>query len=71
MEVIVLVRHPAAFAGSLKRRQSAFLFEDFLEQERLWAMKLAPFSEPIKEMTRKQHSVVEQAALLWSCLYTW
>lgn len=68
-EVIVLVRHPAAFAGSLKRGQSAFPFEDLLEQERLMATKLAPFRESIAEMTRDEYSVVEQAALLWQCLY--
>lgn len=69
MEVIILVRHPAAFAGSLKKGQSTFPFEDLLDQETLMATKLTPFRESIMEMTRERHSVVEQAALLWSCLY--
>ena len=70
MDVVVLIRHPAGIAGSLKRWQMSHPFEDFVAQERLMAERLAPFKEEILEYARWQHPLAEQAALLWRMIYT-
>lgn len=69
MEVVILVRHPGAFAGSLKKGQSTFPFEDLLEQEKLMSSYLASYRSQIESMIEGESTVVQQAALLWRCLY--
>ena len=69
LQVIVMIRHPAAFAGSLKKKDWTFPFKDLLAQDRLMEEKLAPYTEEIEEFAWEKRSVVEQAALLWSILY--
>jgi len=69
MEVVVMVRHPAAFAGSLKKKGWSFPFEDLLSQTELMETSLKPYKAEIEAMCNKQSTIVEQAALLWSCLY--
>jgi hypothetical protein len=69
MEVVILVRHPAAFAGSLKKGQSTFPFENLLEQEKLMSSYLASYRSQIESMIEGESTVVQQAALLWRCLY--
>jgi len=69
LQIIVMIRHPAAFAGSLKTKDWTFPFEDLLAQDRLMEEKLAPYAEEIEAYAHEERSVVEQAALLWSILY--
>jgi hypothetical protein len=66
LEIIVLVRHPAAFAASLKRLDWKHPFEHFLEQEMLMQRHLEPYRA---EIARKPEDIVEQAATIWKCLY--
>jgi len=66
LEVIVLVRHPAGFAASLKRLGWTFPFEHFLKQERLMEEQLAPYRREIED---RPEDFVSQAARLWKCLY--
>ncbi len=67
MEVVMLIRHPAAFVNSLKRLNWRFDFTHFLEQKRLMAEHLAPYSE---KMSRGTTDIVEEASLLWLCIYS-
>lgn len=67
LEVIVLVRHPAAFAASLKRLQWEFPFDHLLEQDSLMEEHLQPYRD---EIERRPTEIVAQAALLWKCLYS-
>jgi hypothetical protein len=67
LEVVVLVRHPAAFAASLKRLYWEFPFDHLLDQDLLMAEHLQPYRS---EMERRPKDVVAQAALLWKCLYS-
>lgn len=69
IRVVVLVRHPAAFAHSLARRGWAFPFGDLLAQPRLMEDHLAPFRADLERFRREARPVAEQAALLWSVLY--
>ncbi len=66
LEVVVLARHPVAFAASLKRLGWSYPFDHFLEQEALMHDHLEPYRE---EIATKPRDVVEQAAVLWKCLY--
>lgn len=67
--VVVMVRHPAAFALSLKEKGWTHPFEHFLEQPRLMRNHLASYRRSIERFAREERSVVEQAALLWTLTY--
>lgn len=67
MAVVVLVRHPAAFAASLRRMGWTFDFGNLVAQRRLVADHLAHLEEQLR---RPPHDPLEQAALLWTCIYT-
>jgi hypothetical protein len=66
-KVVITVRHPAAFASSLKRLNWPFDFQDLLAQPLLMRDHLEPFREEIQ--TVKADDVVGQAALLWKLIY--
>ncbi len=68
-QVVVLIRHPAAFAGSLKRLQWYFPFNDFLKQSLLMEGPLHCFKGEIEDAARKSPDIIEQAALLWKIIY--
>jgi hypothetical protein len=70
MTTIVLVRHPGAFASSLKRLDWSHPFEDFLAQPALMAEQLHAFEGEIRRMAKAEHEIVDQAALLWRLIYS-
>lgn len=70
MDVLVLIRHPAAFAASLSRLGWKFDFRDFLSQPSLMEADLAPFAEEIERAARQRPEIIDEAALLWRCIYT-
>jgi hypothetical protein len=65
MDVVVLIRHPAAVGSSYKRLQWDLRFADFLEQPLLMRDHLYPFEAEIREYVDRDRSIVEQAGLLW------
>ncbi|MEQ9485422.1 sulfotransferase [Coleofasciculus sp. F4-SAH-05] len=65
-EVIILVRHPAAFALSLKRMNWYFNFDNLLCQKKLMEELLEPYRS---EMENKPEAIIDQAALLWKVIY--
>src|SRR5579872_1498633 len=69
MDVIVLIRHPAAFASSIKRLNWKHDFTHFLQQPRLMEEHLAPFASKIADFAAHEHDIFEQAALLWNIMY--
>jgi len=66
LDVLILVRHPAAFAASLQRMNWFFPFEDLLCQEYLMDDLLVLFRE---EIEAKPVDIIDQAALLWKLIY--
>ena len=68
-DVIILVRHPAAFASSLKRLGWRHDFSDMLEQPLLMRDYLGPFEEEMQAYVRHEHDIIDQAALLWKIIY--
>ncbi|MBW2149171.1 MAG: sulfotransferase [Deltaproteobacteria bacterium] len=70
MSVIITVRHPAAFAHSLKRLGWTFQFEDLLRQQLLTSGPLAAFKSQIERFCLEEKTIIEQAAALWSMIYS-
>jgi hypothetical protein len=69
MNAIVLIRHPAAFASSLKRLHWAHDFSQFLQQPLIMRDYLYPFEEEITEFANREHDILDQATLLWRMMH--
>jgi len=65
--VVITVRHPAAFASSLKRLDWPFDFRDLLEQPLLMQRWLDVDRAEMESM--QQDDIIGQAALLWRTIY--
>jgi hypothetical protein len=68
-KVVCIVRNPVAFAGSLKKRNWSFNFNNLLKQRQLMAEKLADFKNEIEFFSNNKQHIVDQACLLWNVLY--
>jgi len=71
-QIVVCVRHPAAFAASLKVKQWHFDFQDLWQQEALMELPaMQPFRDRIHELAINKNAVPihVQAAALWNCIY--
>ena len=69
MNVIVLIRHPAAFTSSLKRLNWPHNFSHFLNQPFLMKDYLTPFEEEIRTFAETEHDILEQGSLLWRIIH--
>lgn len=67
---VVMIRHPLAFAGSVKKLDWRFPFNDFLRQPVLMEAHLQSFETEIRAFAEEERDVVDQAILLWNLLYT-
>jgi hypothetical protein len=65
-DVVVMIRNPAAFAGSIKRLGWAFDFRNWLHQDLLMRDHLWPFERDIVRMTERRADLIDQAILLWN-----
>jgi len=68
MDVVVLIRHPAAFAASLKRLCWKHSFATFVQDGRVPEV-LRPYEAEIREQAERPGEILAQAALLWRVLY--
>jgi sulfotransferase family protein len=66
LQILVVLRHPGAFAASLKRMNWTFSFQNLLQQDQLMKDHLFPFRA---EMKAEPQELIEQAALLWKVIY--
>ncbi len=72
MDVVVLIRHPAAFAASLKARLGQWgrhRFAHFLEQPLLMRDLLHPFEAEIRRAAEGSPDILDEAILLWKLIY--
>jgi hypothetical protein len=69
MEVVVLVRHPAAFVNSVRSRGLSHPFGDFLGQPLLMRDVLAPFAEEIRDFATVERPAFDQGILLWRLVH--
>jgi hypothetical protein len=67
-EVVITVRHPAAFASSLKRLGWNFQHEDLLAQPLLMRDWLDPFRDEMERVD--PGDLIGRAGLLWKMIYT-
>ena len=65
--VVITVRHPAAFASSLKRLNWAFDFQDLLDQPLLMRDHLE--GDRARMQSAAADDIITQAALLWRMIY--
>ena len=68
--VIALIRHPAAFASSLKKYRWTHPFDDFLAQPLLMRDLLSDYTEEIERFAREEHEILDQAILLWNLIHS-
>ncbi len=68
MDVILLIRHPAAFVGSLKQANWTHPFDHFLQQPLLMEQHLSKFRSEIIEYSKEEKNIVDQAILLWNII---
>ena len=69
MNVVVLIRHPAAFTSSIRRLNWRHNFAHFLNQPLLMRDYLAPFEADIRAFAQKEHEILDQATLLWRIIH--
>jgi len=71
MQVIIMIRHPLAFASSLKRLDWQFNFENWSKQKALMDDLLSPFRDQIMEYSRdKDRDIIDQSILMWNAIYS-
>jgi len=68
MDVVVLIRHPAAFAASLKRLGWKHSFANFIQEGRVPEV-VRPYEAEIRQQAERPGEILAQAALLWRLLY--
>lgn len=67
--VVILVRHPASFASSLRRNDWGFDFRHLLDQPLLMRDQFARFEKELREAPPRT-DVIGQAILLWKIMYS-
>lgn len=67
MEVVILIRHPAAFVNSLLRVGWGFDFDELLRQDRLMDGYLHDLRD---ELEQRPADPIDRGALLWCCFAT-
>lgn len=71
MNVVILIRHPAAFVSSVKALNWKHDFNSFLHQPLLMnSHYLEPFREEVEDFAAKDYPIIEQATLLWRIFYS-
>jgi hypothetical protein len=69
LDVVMMIRHPAAFASSIKRLGWRFDFTTWLEQPLLLRDHLGPMRADLERMAAGGHDLVDEAIVLWNALY--
>jgi hypothetical protein len=64
-EIIIVLRHPAAFVSSLKRLEWSFDFSDLLAQPMLMSDWLEPFRSEMEAAIKQPADIIAQGSLLW------
>jgi len=74
-DVVVMIRHPAAFASSLQRLDWRFDFGNLAEQPRFMRGLAGPYEAEIRALAARQRlgqrepDVIDQSILLWNVLH--
>jgi hypothetical protein len=68
-DVVLLIRHPAAFVNSIVGRRLRHPFEDFVAQPLLMQGLLAPFTDDVERFAKEEQPLFDQGILLWRLLH--
>lgn len=68
-QVVVMIRHPAAFAASLKALNWHFKFKGWLAQPALLRDWLHPWEADMRRCLAENVDVVEEAIVMWSAMH--
>jgi hypothetical protein len=68
-QVVVMIRHPAAFASSLKKLDWRFDFSNWTEQPLLLRDLAGPYEREIRGFAEQDRDIVDQAVLLWNVMH--
>jgi hypothetical protein len=69
LDIIVLIRHPAAFVNSYKRINEPNRFKYLLKQEPLMKNVLSKFQKEIIKFSEKRYNIIDEAILMWKIFY--
>jgi hypothetical protein len=69
MNVVVLIRHPAAYVSSLKRLRWGVWYSDLWNQRALMEDHLAPFYDEVRRCMEHLPDLLGQAILLWRIIH--
>jgi hypothetical protein len=69
MDMVVLIRHPAAFASSLKRLNWRVAFNELWPQRQLTEHYLQPFADEIRRAAETPPDIIDQAILSWRVIH--
>jgi hypothetical protein len=72
MDVVMLMRHPAAFVLSCREKKWYFRYENFANQPDLMRDHLAPFADDIRRFSEKgdDYDLIEGGSLQWRIVYS-
>lgn len=70
MDVIILIRHPAAFVGSIKKVHWRTGMNNFLSQPLLIRDHLNDFKHLMKEYEKSEKDLIEEAILIWNMIHS-
>ncbi|MEQ9299441.1 MAG: sulfotransferase [Cyclobacteriaceae bacterium] len=70
-DVVIIIRHPAAFVHSVKRMNWVFNFSWLLDQRSLMKGILLPFEDEINQRKREGYysSIIKSACLVWKVFH--
>lgn len=69
MNIVALIRHPAAFCSSLKAKDWKLDFSSFLNQPLLMSKYFGRLEADIRGYTTNEKDIISQAILLWNCIH--
>lgn len=69
-DVVVCIRHPAAFIASIKEKNWQFDFNQLLNQKRLMHDHLTDFRKEIENFAQIPPDIISQGILLWNIVYS-
>ncbi|MDC8006295.1 sulfotransferase domain-containing protein [Aureisphaera galaxeae] len=68
-DVVIVIRHPAAFIASLKVKDWQFNFDNFRRQNKLVETYMKEYATEIEAYCEEPKDIIRQGILLWNCLY--
>ncbi|WP_296623718.1 sulfotransferase domain-containing protein [Marivirga sp.] len=69
IDIVVLIRHPAAFIASLKVKDWQFDFNNYLNQPVLMNTYLKEYESVIEDFSKNKRDIIDQGILLWNTIH--